>query len=369
MYGFTPTEEQKMLIETVVRYAKNDLRAAGHDADEEKSLPKKLVSKGWEVGVLQASVPEAYGGFGERSAVTGVLAAEELAFGDLAGALAVMTPALFVTPLLLAGSEAQKEKWIPSVIEADWTPYTAALIEPSFDFDPNALKTTAVKEGDSYLLNGVKTFVPYAAEAEAMIVYASLEGATKAFVVEKGISPRSEAEWNDGVVVSERLKLMSLDALPLYGVTFENVKVPAENLLEGEFAPVLASMQVANAALAVGVARASFEYARDYAKEREAFGMKIAQKQAIAFMLAEMATEIEAIRLLTWQAAWKLDTGKEDAWIDAYLASTGAADMVMMVTDRGVQILGGHGYIRDHPVEKFMREGRGFASFTGLAIV
>ncbi len=359
MYGFTPTDEQKMLIDTVARYAKNDLRAAGHDADEEKSLPKKLVGKGWEVGVLQASVPEAYGGFGERSAVTGVLAAEELAFGDLAGALAVMTPALFVTPLLLAGSEEQKEKWIPPVIEADWTPYTAALIEPSFDFDPNALKTTAVQEGDSYLLNGAKTFVPYAAEAEAMIVYASLEGATKAFILEKG----------SGVVVSERLKLMSLDALPLYGVTFENVKIPSANLLEGDFAPVLASMQVANAALAVGVAKASFEYARDYAKERDAFGMKIAQKQAIAFMLAEMATEIEAIRLLTWQAAWKLDTGKEDAFIDAYLASTGAADMVMMVTDRGVQILGGHGYIRDHPVEKFMREGRGFASFTGLAVV
>ena len=359
MYGFTPTEEQKMLIDTVARYAKNDLRAAGHDADEEKSLPKKLVSKGWEVGVLQASVPEAYGGFGERSAVTGVLAAEELAFGDLAGALAVMTPALFVSPLLLAGSEEQKQKWIPPVIEADWTPYTAALIEPSFDFDPNALKTTAVKEGDSYLLNGAKTFVPYAAEAEAMIVYANLDGLTKGFVVEKG----------EGVTVSERLKLMSLDALPLYGVTFENVKVPVSNLLEGDFAPILASMQVANAALAVGVARASFEYARDYAKEREAFGVKIAQKQAIAFMLAEMATEIEAIRLLTWQAAWKLDTGKEDAWIDAYLASTGAADMVMMVTDRGVQILGGHGYIRDHPVEKIMREGRGFVAFTGLAIV
>lgn len=358
MYGFTPTDEQKMLIETVARYARNDLRAAGHEADEQKSLPKKLVSKGWEVGLLQASVPEAFGGFGERSAVTGVLAAEELAFGDLAGALAVMTPSLFVTPLLLAGSEEQKQTWIPPVIEGDWLPYTAALIEPSFDFDPNALKTTAVKEGDFYLLNGAKTFVPYAAEAEAMIIYASLEGTTRAFIVEPG----------DGVVVSERLKLMSLDALPLYGVTFENVKVPSANLLEGDFAPVLAAMQVANAALAVGVARASFEYARDYAKEREAFGVKIAQKQAIAFMLAEMATEIEAIRLLTWQAAWKLDTGKEDACIDAYLASTGAADMVMMVTDRGVQILGGHGYIRDHPVEKFMREGRGFASFTGLAI-
>ena len=117
------------------------------------------------------------------------------------------------------------------------------------------------------------------------------------------------------------------------------------------------------------MAKASFEYATDYAKERQAFGMKIAQKQAVAFMLAEMATEIAAIRLLTWEAAWKLDTGKADAATEAYLASTGAADMAMMVTDRGVQVLGGHGYIREHPVELFMRNGRGFAMLTGLAIV
>ncbi len=359
MYGFTPTDEQKMLIDTVVRYAKNDLRAAGHDAEEGKALPQKLVSKGWEVGVLQASIPEAYGGFGERSAVTGVLAAEELAFGDLAGALAVMVPSLFVTPVLLMGSEEQKGQWIPPVIEGDWTPYTAALVEKSFDFDPSALKTTAVKEGDSYILNGAKTYVPYADSAKAMVVYASLDGVTKAFIVEAG----------SGAVVSERIKLMGLNALPLFDVKFEGVKVPASNLLEGDFAPALAAMRVANAALAVGVAKASLEYARDYAKEREVFGVKVAQKQAIAFMMAEMAMEIESMRLLTWEAAWKLDTGAQDAAIEAYLAATGAADMVMMVTDRGVQILGGHGYIRDHPVEKFMREGRGFASFTGLAIV
>jgi len=117
------------------------------------------------------------------------------------------------------------------------------------------------------------------------------------------------------------------------------------------------------------VAKAAFEYSRDYAKEREAFGVKIAQKQAIAFMLAEMATEIEASRLLTWEAAWKLDKGKEDAYKHAYLALTGAMDMAMMVTDRAVQILGGHGYIREHPVEMWMRNGRGFAMFTGLAMV
>lgn len=360
MYGFTPTDEQKMLIEAVSRYAKSDLRPAAHDAEEGKQLPPKLVSKGWELGVLQASIPEAYGGFGERSSVTSVLAAEALAFGDLSGALAVLAPSLFVTPLLLAGSEEQKKKYIPPVIEADWKAFTAALVEASFDFDPNDLKTTAKAAGKDYVLDGVKTYVPYAAEAEALIVYAALEGATHAFIVPKNA---------DGLSVSERIKLMSLNALPLYDVTLKGVRIPQSNRLEGDFGPVLAGMRVANASLAIGVAQAAFEYARDYAKEREAFGVKIAQKQAVAFMLAEMATEIEAMRLLTWEAAWKLDSAKEDASMAAYFAATGAADMAMMVTDRAVQILGGHGYIRDHPVEMWMRNGRGFATFTGLAIV
>lgn len=360
MYGFAPTDEQEMLIEAIHRYARDDLRTAAHEAEETKTLPARLVGKGWDLGVLQASVPEPYGGFGERSAVTGVLAAEELGWGDLSGALAAMTPALFVVPVLLAGSEEQKQEWIPPVIDSGWTAHTAALIEPSFDFDPSALKTVAVRDDGEYVLNGVKTYVPYAAEAEAMIVFAALDGATTGFLVRKDGS---------GVGISERIKLMSLNALPLYEVRLEGVRVPQSSLLEGDFAPVLAAMQVANAALGIGVARAAFEYSRDYAKEREAFGVKIAQKQAIAFTLAEMATEIEASRLLTWEAAWKLDAGKQDASVAAYLASTAAADMAMMVTDRAVQILGGHGYIRDHPVEMWMRNGRGFATFTGLAIV
>jgi acyl-CoA dehydrogenase len=159
----------------------------------------------------------------------------------------------------------------------------------------------------------------------------------------------------------------------MFRVKLDSVRVPAANRLGGasghDFAPILAAMRVATAAAAVGVANAAFEYSMNYAKDREAFGVKIAQKQAIAFMLAEMRTEIEASRLLTWEAAWKLDQGKEDAFTEAYLAATGAADMAMMVTDRAVQILGGHGYIREHPVEMWMRNGRGFTMFTGLAIV
>jgi alkylation response protein AidB-like acyl-CoA dehydrogenase len=196
-------------------------------------------------------------------------------------------------------------------------------------------------------------------------VYANLDGQSQAFVVGKEAAGLS--------ISDEREKLMSLNALPTYRVALDQVKVPIANRLGGasghDFDLILASMRVANAATAVGVANAAFEYAKNYAKEREAFGVKIAQKQAIAFMLAEMRTEIEAIRLLTWEAAWKLDQHREDAANEAYLASTGAADMAMMVTDRAVQILGGHGYIREHPVEMWMRTGRGFATFTGLAIV
>ncbi len=365
MYSFEPSDEQKMLIDAVNRYAGNDLRPAAHEAEESGQLDGKLIDKGWELGLLQASIPETYGGFGERSAVTGVLAMEELAYGDLAGAIAVGMPGLFALPILLAGSELQKKQILPGIIAAEWRPYTAALIEPVLDFDPCELKTTAQGSDNSYVLNGRKSFVPYARDADSILVYANLNGRTQGFLVAKGAR---------GLTISdEREKLMSLNALPFYQVNLENVRVPGSDLLGGEtghdFELLLASMRLAQAAAAVGVARAAFQYSRDYAKEREAFGVKIAQKQAIAFMLAEMRTEMEAIRLLTWEAAWKLDNGREDACTEAYLASTGAIDMAMMVTDRAVQILGGHGYIRENPVEMWMRNGRGFAAFTGLMMI
>jgi acyl-CoA dehydrogenase len=364
MYSFEPSEEQKMLVDAVRRFAVADLRAASRDADEEGQLPPDLIEKGWELGYLQASIPEVYGGFGERSAVTGVLALEEMAYGDLSAALAIMTPGLYTTPLLLGGTEAQKEKFIPPVIEMEWKPFTAALIEPKFNFDPNDLDTVAKIDGDFYILDGEKSFVPFAEESEAMIAYAKLNGETQGFIIPGNTK---------GLEVGERQKLLGLNSLPLYPVGFEGVRVPIENRLgepEGHsFSEILDSTRVGLAAMAVGVSKAAFEYARDYAKDREVFGVKVAQKQSIAFMLAEMATEIEAIRLLVWEAAWMMDNEKTEASKQAYLAITGAADMTMMVTDRAVQTLGGHGYIREHPVELWMRNGRGFSTFLGLTMV
>jgi alkylation response protein AidB-like acyl-CoA dehydrogenase len=206
--------------------------------------------------------------------------------------------------------------------------------------------------------------VPFASQAEAMIVYARLGDRTQGFIVPKNAR---------GLEIGERQKLLGIHALPVYQVRLEGVRVPKENRLGGpeghDFAPVLDASRIATAAVAVGLSRAAFEYSRDYAKDRDVFGVKAAQKQAIAFMLAEMATEIEAIRLLTWEAAWMVDNQKEQASKQAYLAQIGAMDMAMLVTDRAVQILGGHGYIREHPVERWMRNGRGIATLTGLAVI
>jgi alkylation response protein AidB-like acyl-CoA dehydrogenase len=363
MYSFEPTEEQSMLQDAAKRLAENELQPAAHDADEARDMPRELIEKGWELGILQASVPEAYGGFGEHSAVTGVLATEELASGDLAAALAIMTPGLYAIPILFGGTEDQKKTLLPPIIEGEWKPYSAAFIEPVYDFYPLAMNTTAAKNGGSYILQGEKSMVPFADEAESMLVYADHEGSTHAFIAD----PKTE-----GIRIEEREALLGIQAIPTHKVVFENVHLPTESKIGGEdgfdILPILASSQIAVAAMGVGLSRIAYEYSRDYAKEREAFGGPIAQKQSIAFMLAEMATEIESIRLMVWEAAWKLDNGK-DVSKAAYLAFSGACDMAMMVTDRAVQILGGHGYIREFPVERWMRNGRGIPSFLGLAMV
>lgn len=364
MYSFEPDEEQKMLVDTIHRYAADDLYPHAREAEEVRQFPLAVVEKGWEIGVLQTTIPENFGGFGDRSAVTGVLAAEELAWGDLAGAMALMTPNLYALPILIAGNQTQKETYLPLVVEANWKPYTAALIEPTFSFDPNDLQTIALDAGDVYILTGEKTFVPYAPDAKEMVIFANLAGATQGFIV------RNDSE---NLVVGERNQLLGINGLPTYELRLNELRIPKEHRLGGleghDLTPVLASANIGLAAMGVGVARAAYEYSRDYAKDREVFGVKVAQKQAIAFMLAEMATEIEAIRLLNWEAAWMVDSQKEDAFKHTYLALSGAMDLAMKVTDRAVQILGGHGYIREHPVELWMRNGRGIATLNGLAMV
>ncbi len=361
MVSFTPTEDQQLLVSTINRYAMNDVRKIAHEADESSTPPEDVVSTGWEIGLIPTAIPEALGGLGEMSALTGALAAEELAFGDLSVAMHVLSPALLAFPVILYGSDEQREKLLPLCLEAEVAPLTAALLEPGIFFDPYELKTSARHQDGMVYLSGEKAYVPLAETAQWILVYArnSESGAIEAYVVEKSAA---------GVQIVKREQLMGLRALPTYRVQFNEVVVEASAAVGINYEVILNRQRVALSAMAVGVARASFEYARDYAKQRVQFGKAIAQNQAIAFMLADMAIEIDSTRLMAWEAAYKIDNG-QDATREAYLAKQYADEMVLKVTDSGVQILGGYGFIREYPAERWLRNGRGFPTFDGLAIV
>jgi alkylation response protein AidB-like acyl-CoA dehydrogenase len=322
-----------------------------------------VVQAGWEIGLLPTGLPEAYGGFGEYSAVTGAIAVEQFAWGDLALTFNILAPNLVAIPLMLSGTEAQKERFLPQFTGMKPPRMTAALTEPQVKFDPRALRTTAVADDGRYLLNGTKAMVPLADGAETILVYAAEDGQTQGFLVP------GDAE---GLTIGDREEVMGLNALPLYRVELADVEVSAADRVGGEegidFNRILNHSRIALGAAAVGVARAGYEYARDYAKQRVQFGEPIAHRQSIAFMLAEMAIDVESARLLVWEAAWKVDQG-EDVTRDAAVMKYHVDDIVVQTADRAVQVLGGYGYIREYPVELWLRNARGFAHFDGLAII
>jgi acyl-CoA dehydrogenase len=364
MISFSPTEEQQMIMGMVREFAGDEIRKVYRECDESGDIPDSLVDTAWNMGLVSSCIPEELGGGGgDHSLLTGSLMAEELAWGDLSIAMHVLSPALFSYPVLEMGTETQRKDLLPLFCRDTFRPASAALIEPRFHFSPYTLATTARLNGNEYVLNGEKCYVPLAADAELLLVYAQEGERVQGFIVQKGAG---------GLLVGEREKNMGIKALPTYQVSLQNCRVPKDSRLGGQqgcdFSRILNCSRVALAAMAVGVARAAFEYSRDYAKERVAFGEPIASRQAIAFMLAEMAIEIDATRLMTWEAAWKLDRG-EDATRESSLVKSYADDMVLMVTDRAVQILGGHGYVREHPVELWFRNGRGFYTFDGMATV
>ena len=363
MLDFRLDEEQKMLTDAIARYASERVRKVFRDAEEDGRIPPEVVKAGWELGILPTGLPEAYGGFGEYSVLTGVLASEEMAWGDLAIALNVMAPNLVAVPVMLAGTEAQKEAYLPQFCDDRMPPMTAALTEPLVRFDPYRLKTTAVREGDEYVLNGTKTAVPLAGTAELILVYANENGQTQAFLI-----PSETA----GLTIDKKAQLMGIKGLPTYVISLDDCRIAAENKLGGDeginFSLLLNHSRVALGAAAVGVARAGYEYALDYAKQRVQFGEPIAHKQSIAFMLADMATDIDEARLLVWETAWQMDRG-EDVTRDAALMKQRVDDLVVQVADRALMVLGGYGYIREYPVELWLRNARGFVSFDGMTIV
>ena len=316
-----------------------------------------------------APIPEKFGGGGDiRSAVTGAIVAEELGFGDISIALHVLAPRLFAFPIVEMGTDEQRAKYLKRFAGADFAAATAAVMEPRFDFDLSAQQVSAKRDGAGYILNGGKCYVPLAAESESILVYAATDASKGYAGVDGFIVPRNAA----GVTISEREKNMGLKPLETYELTLKDCRVGADARLGGDkgidFSRLMSESRVAFAAMGVGVMRAAFEYARDYAKERKAFGVPIATKQAIAFILADMAIEIDAARLLVWEAAWQLDKAATRLK-ESYLAKNYVAQSALKVTDNGVQVLGGHGYIREHPVEMWLRNARGFSAIEGIATV
>jgi len=369
MISFGLSEEQRMIRDTVVAFAADEIRPAARAADESGIIPSDLIAKVWELGLVRGAIPEQFGGYGDaRSAVTGVIVAEELAFGDLAIAIHALAPRLVAFPVLEFGTSDQRSRLLGGYAGDNFAAASTALMEPRFDFDASALDTIAKAEGGNFILNGAKCCVPLAAESDAILIFAASNRDAGFAGVDGFIVPRT----TPGLTISDREQNMGLKGLATYEVKLENCRVGNEGRLGGgdgiDFTRILGQHRVATAAMAVGVAHAAFEYAKAYAKERRAFGVPIATKQAIAFMLAEMAIEIDATRLLVWEAAAALDRG-EDALAESYQARNYAAQSSLTVTDNSVQILGGHGYIRDHPVEMFLRNARGFAMLEGIATV
>ena len=363
MFDLELSEEQKLVRDTVASFAENEIRPIARDCDESGEVPAALVAQSFALGLIHSALPEAQGGFGEnRSAVTGALVAEELAWGDAAIAAHLLAPRLVAYPILDGGTPEQRETLLPRFSQS-FQAAAAAVVEPHLDFDVGHFQTTATPSDGSFLLQGHKCFVPLAADCELLLVLAQLGDTPAAFLVSRGAP---------GLQISEREQNMGFKPLATYEVTLTGVRVPASARLGGDqgfdVARMMNQSRIGIAALAVGLARGAYEFAREYAKERTAFGKPIAQKQAIAFILADMATEVDAARLLTWEAAAKLDRG-EDASREAYLAKRYAARAALKIADNAVQVLGGHGYIRDYPVELWLRNARGFSSFDGTTIV
>ena len=370
MISFKLSEEQELIRDTVREFAASELRERARECDEASTVPDELLEKSWEFGLANASIPEEFGGGGlERSPVTSALILEELGAGRASLGAAALSPALFVNPLVDFGTPEQKEAYLPVFTTSSFQPATLALHEPSFGFDVTNLATIAEPKGKGFRITGQKRLVPLGDRASHFLVVAR-GGAREGLAgLEAFILPRDAA----GLTIdADNDKTLGLRSLPCASLTLENVDVPAEARLGGEAGidgqRLVNGGRLGSAALALGISRAMLETCIEYAKQRVAFGQPIAQKQAIAFMLAEMQIELNSMRWLVWKAASQLEQGL-DATRATALAQTYVTREAMKLTDNGLQIFGGHGYIRDYPVEMWYRNARTVTVLEGLAVL
>jgi hypothetical protein len=365
LFDLTPTDEQRMLSESVRDFALARLRPAALEADAACQAPPELLTQSDDLGLTMIGVPEELGGaVSERSSVTAVLMSEALAQGDMGLAVACLAPAAVSTALSLWGDEDQQATYLPEFVGEQIPAASLAVLEPRALFDPFRLETRARRSGGGrYVLSGVKSLVPRAVDGELFIVAAELEGSGPAlFIVERSA----------GSISVEPEPAMGIRAAATGRLVFEDVELPPSALIAAGRPEVYAECiqlgRIAWSALAVGTGQAVLDYVIPYVKDRTAFGEPIANRQAVAFAVSNIAIELDGLRLTTYRAASRADQGKRFAR-EAALARRLASEHAMAIGSEGVQLLGGHGYVKEHPVERWYRDLRAAGVMEGALLV
>ena len=354
------TEEQRMIRDSVRGFADQVLRPGAEDADAAQRTDPSVQEQARELGLNFFAVPESLGGAAaERSTVTSLLVAEELGRGDMGQAVAILAPMGVANALTRWGTALQQDKYLTPFAGEDAPLATIAVCEPRPLFDPCVLRTTATRDGDHWVLNGEKSLVPLAAEAELFLVAAETGEGPAVFIVEGG---------SDGLSAGED-PAMGVRASGQRPLKLDNVRVPADQRLGNEDFDYRAFVDLGTlawCALAIGTGQAVLDYVVPYCNERQAFGEPISHRQAVAFMIADIAIELDAMRMLTYRAACRAEQGKSFQR-EAHLARTLVKDKAMKIGTDGVQLLGGHGFTHEYPVERWYRDLRAIGvAFGGL---
>ncbi|WP_328542010.1 MULTISPECIES: acyl-CoA dehydrogenase family protein [unclassified Streptomyces] len=354
------TPEQRDIVDLTRTFAREEIRPRGRAVDEaDVETPWDLWRAAAKVGITGFMLPEEYGGGGFTDVFTQVLVQEELCVGDLGIGNLLCSNGFFADPVMELGTEEQKRAWLTPLAGAD-TPMTSlATTEPGSGSDAASIVTTATRTAGGYLLNGQKAWISNAGEAEQYVVFAKTDPSQRS----RGVTAFLLRKSAEGLTFGEPMRKMGQRAIVCREVFFSDVFVPDADRLgdEGQgFAGLMRTFDISRAVLgaaATGVARAAYEYARDYARTRVQFGKPIIEHQAVAFRLADMRTRIEQSRLMTWRAARRLDAGL-DATAEAAMAKLTASETAAYCTWAAVQTLGGWGYSREFPVEQWMRDAK-----------
>jgi len=362
---FNLTNEQKDIRELAHDFSEKEIRPVAWEYDKDSTWPGDVVEKAWEVGLMNSHISEEYGGPG-LDYLSSCLIEEELGWGCSGIGTSLMCNGLASVPVVLGGSEEVKKEYLGRLLEE---PKLASfcLTEPDAGSDVSGMRTTAEKKGDKYVINGAKTFITNGSHADWYTVYAKTDKEAGHRGISAFVVPRDA-----GVVVDKKEDKLGQRASDTAALSFNDVEIPEGNLLGEENKGFKLAMMTLDrtrpgvSAMAVGIGRAAFEFATEYAKERVQFGVPIAMHQAIQFMIADMATKTEAARLLVWQSAALLDQGKRNTLASSH-AKRFAADSAMEIAVDAVQIYGGYGFIKEYPVEKMMRDAKIMQLYEGTS--